>query len=497
MDNKKYLMFGNNMPEKFKGHCGSFKFSDIEFIANCSSEVALAMAECGLSMQEYAAEMSEFIFSEKPMEHLVVVSKNNIFIGNEEDNYSSILNGMGAEEFDDVLNHVNSVVFETFRELDEGNLKDHTEYMEKDFDKSKMKALFEIWSINPDFVWDIECPEAARELIEHISQNNTTTEAEAENDSSSENVVETTAVEIDPDVEPEPKGWDIIHFLPIIDHEPIQDESKTAKPEVAVTTESEPIIVPATENPEPKPTTTEELINTNKRKCRNYYLSRGLVKKTKKGYTVKFINMDPKKTEFLKLEDVMSKVEELKANLQTMCKQVEVYVTPREFLKSNKTEKQAVREIDAAVKNKYLSLKDIDKAVATFSKRNTYVIDIVAYDDDGAVFKPFCCSIDFIGCIERYKMENGKKVEGKLRPQIFLGASLLLDGEEITNMYRGKEDKNICIIKQIPCSSANIDSIFRQICKSYCDSIVNANPLSIDSYQIQSPAPDGTRSAAG
>ena len=485
-------MFGN-VPANFSGIQGTYEFSGIKFIANCNSEVALTMAEYGLSMQQYAAEMNEFLFNNKPMEHIVVLSENLIFFGDRKDDFNGIRNGAGMTHlvYEEFLKHVNAIVFETIRLENETRVKRRLENIKDgSYENIKTATKYFLWYLNPDFKYEgLSCPDEIRKNIENLvaAQNKTEVEEEA---SEKEDVIIEVEATVNEDSEESKDGIDIIHFLPIIDHEPIQDESETAKPEVAVTTESEPIIVPATENPEPKPTTTEELINTNKRKCRNYYLSRGLVKKTKKGYTVKFINMDPKKTEFLKLEDVMSKVEELKANLQTMCKQVEVYVTPREFLKSNKTEKQAVREIDAAVKNKYLSLKDIDKAVATFSKLNTYVIDIVAYDDDGAVFKPFCCSIDFIGCIERYKMENGKKVEGELRPQIFLGASLLLDGEEITNMYRGKEDKNICIIKQIPCSSANIDSIFRQICKSYCDSIVNANPLSIDSYQIQSPAPD-------
>ena len=479
-------MFGN-APEKFAGIQGTYEFSGIKFIANCNSEVALAMAEYGLSMQQYAAEMNEFLFNNKPMEHIIVLSENLIFFGDRKDDFNGIRNGAGMTYlvYEEFLKHVNAIVFETIRLENETRVKRRLDNIKDcSYENIKTATKYFLWYLNPDFKYEgLSCPDEIRKNIENLVAALNKTEVEEEASEKEDVIIEVEAT-VNEDSEESKDGIDIIHFLPIIDHtEPLKTEPAQDESEAAVTTES-------AENPEPKPTTTEELINTNKRKCRNYYLSRGLVKKTKKGYSVKHVNMDPKKAEFLKLEDVMSKVEELKTNLQTMCKQVEVYVTPREFLKSNKTEKQAVREIDAAVKNKYLSLKDIDKAVATFSKLNTYVIDIVAYDDDGAVFKPFCCSIDFIGCIERYKMENGKKVEGELRPQIFLGASLLLDGEEITNMYRGKEDKNICIIKQIPCSSANIDSIFRQICKSYCDSIVNANPLSIDSYQIQSPAPE-------
>lgn len=479
-------MFGD-VPEKFAGTQGTYEFNGIKFIANCNSEVALTMAEYGLSMQQYAAEMSEFLFNNKPMEHIVVLSENLIFFGDRKDDFNGIRNGAGMTYlvYEEFLKHVNAIVFESIRLENDTRVKRRLENIEDGtYENIKTAAKYDLWYFNPDFKYEgLSCPDEIRKNIEYLvntaAQNNTATETEVEEEASEkENVIIEVEATVNEDSEESKDGIDIIHFLPMIDHtEPLKPEPVQQQDESDVSADK------------PKPTT-EEAVTENRKKLRDYYLGRGLVKKSKKGFLVKHVNMDPKKTEFLKLEDVMSKVEELKANLQTMCKQVEVYVTPREFLKSNKTEKQAVKEIDAAVKNKYLSLKDIDKAVATFSKLNTYVIDIVAYDDDGAVFKPFCCSIDFIGCIEMYRIQNGEKIKGELKPQIFLGASLLLDGEEITNTYRGKEDKNVCIIKKIPCSSANIDSIFRQICKSYCDSIVNANPLSIDSYQIQSPAPE-------
>jgi len=231
----------------------------------------------------------------------------------------------------------------------------------------------------------------------------------------------------------------------------------------------------------PKPPA-DKIIAQNRAELREYFLKRGLVRKTKKGYMLKHINFDKKKTEKLELEDVLSRAKALQDQLRKISKQCEIYITPREFLMSTAEDEATVNAIDIYRKYYNLNMKDPASMVPYLDKGvpNNYVIDIVCYDDAGAVFKPYCITIDFLGCIEKYKIVDGQKVEGDRIPQLFVGASLIFDGEEISNLYFGKENENNCIIMKVPCTLNNIDSLFRQIGRGYYDSIEEDYPLMKD-----------------
>jgi len=395
------------------------------------------------------------------------------------------------------------------------------------------------WTLYPDFKIDgHSCPEMYRAKIEELSKEEDKSKEPKEskpkkNKKTEETVVDVNPDELKPDDEPEEKKIETPNAAPVVICLPMRDDSvevnipktppvksgpeaatpdsveldppKTVEAKVTeprVTNVQNMTIVENTDGYHlysqdiaydasvmygaeitncPKPPA-DKIIAQNRATLREYFLKRGLVRKTKKGYMLKHINFDKKKTEKLDLNDVLSRAQALQDQLRKISKQCEIYITPREFLMSTAEDEATVNAIDIYRKYYNLNMKDPASMIPYLDKGvpNNYVIDIVCYDDAGAVFKPYCITIDFLGCIEKYRIVDGQKVEGDRIPQIYVGASLIFDGEEISNLYFGKEKENNCIIMKVPCTLNNIDSLFRQIGRGYYDSIEEDYPLMKD-----------------
>lgn len=386
------------------------------------------------------------------------------------------------------------------------------------------------WTLYPDFKIDGHiCPEMYRAKIEELSKEDDKSEPKSKKAKKTEEpVIDVNPEELKPDDDSEdrkvetPNAAPVVICLPMRDSTvevkipktpPVKSGPESATPdsvqldppksaETKVTNVQGMTVVENTDGthiyaPEvaydasvmygaeivnsPRPSA-DKLIAQNRAELRRYFLQRGLIRKTKKGYMLKHVDFNKKKAETFGLAEVLNRAYALQDQLRKMNKQCEVYITPREFLLNTAKDEAAVEVLNGYRKEKRLNFKDPNMMVPYLDSciPNNYTVDIVCYDDAGSVFKPYCLSIDFLGCIEKYTMVNGQKVEGARIPQIFLGASLIFDGEEISNLYFGKEEENNCIIMKIPCSLKNIDSIFRQIAKGYWQSIEEDFPLMKD-----------------
>lgn len=386
------------------------------------------------------------------------------------------------------------------------------------------------WTLYPDFKIDAHsCPEMYRAKIEELSKEDNKSEPKSKKTKKTEEpVIDVNPEELKPDDDSEdrkvetPNAAPVVICLPMRDSTvevkipktpPVKSGPESATPdsveldppksaETRVTNIQGMTVVENTDGthiyaPEeaydasvmygaeivnsPRPSA-DKLIAQNRAELRRYFLQRGLIRKTKKGYMLKHADFNKKKAETFGLTEVLNRAYALQDQLRKMNKQCEVYITPREFLRNTAEDEATVEALNEFRKEKRLNFKDPNMMVPYLDSGipNNYTVDIVCYDDAGSVFKPYCLSIDFLGCIEKYTMVNGQKVEGGRIPQIFLGASLIFDGEEISNLYFGKEEENNCIIMKIPCSLKNIDSIFRQIAKGYWESIEEDFPLMKD-----------------
>ena len=538
---KKIAIFGDNLKTENAKRFQSFTFGDLELIANCTDSQLLQIAE-KISIKQYAKEMADYITTGNPMKTIIVFDDDRALFGTVNDEpfpYWGIMNsnGMNNNKYVSVAKHSNPFVVSIMMNADsyfKTNMGDDAESIYRN-------TSYGVWYYNPDIEIDAQvCSEELHKIIcelveshEEVTVKPENSETEKSTASKTEVVIDANPEELKPDDEPEEKKVETPNAAPVVICLPMRDDTVEGKipktppvksgPEAA-TPDSVQLDPPKTveakvteprvtnvqnmtvvENTDgyhlysqdiaydasvmygaeitncPKPPA-DKIIAQNRATLREYFLKRGLVRKTKKGYAIKHINLDKKKTEKLDLNDVLIRAQTLQDQLRKISKQCEIYITPREFLMSTAEDEATVDAIDIYRKYYNLNMKDPASMVPYLDKGvpNNYVIDIVCYDDAGAVFKPYCITIDFLGCIEKYKIVDGQKVEGDRVPQIYVGASLIFDGEEISNLYFGKEKENNCIIMKVPCTLNNIDSLFRQIGKGYYDSIEEDYPLMKD-----------------
>lgn len=521
---------GKDLDEERAKKFPSFKFGDVELIANCTNSQALQILE-KISFKEYAKEMADFISNGIPMKHVIVFDGDNVLIGAEDDDpfpFWGILDAedMTNKKYVEIIQNANSFAIATLMANDD-NFRDS---MGEKADLIYRAVSYGVWYFNPNIqIDDQTCSDDLHEIITGLLE----TKADVEVDDSigerekkkPEHVIDVEADELKPDddkVVETPNASPVVICLPMR-HDatevkiprtpPVKSGPEAATPnsvqlnppksvETKVTNVQGMTVVENTDGthiyaPEvaydasvmygaeivntPRPSA-DKLIAQNRAEFRRYFLQRGLIRKTKKGYVLKHVDFNKKKAETFGITEVLNRAYALQDQLRKMNKQCEVYITPREFLLNTAEDEAAVEVLNGYRKEKRLNFKDPNMMVPYLDSciPNNYTVDIVCYDDAGSVFKPYCLSIDFLGCIEKYTTVNGQKVEGARIPQIFLGASLIFDGEEISNLYFGKEEENNCIIMKIPCSLKNIDSIFRQIAKGYWESIEEDFPLMKD-----------------
>lgn len=526
---------------KTKGF-SSFEFGNLTLVANCTKEQEAQILE-RISLQQYAKEMADYINNSVPMKTIIVFDGARVLFGNENDDpepYYGILNadGMNNAKYIDIVMDSNPFVTTILMTADyyfKTNMRNKASLIYQ-------AVSYYVWYFNPNINIDGHtCSEELHKIIceyfeklKNDSEEDKSEESKPKkNKKTEEPVIDVNPDELKPDDEPEEKKIETPNAAPVVICLPMRNDAVEVKipktppvksgPEAA-TPDSVELDPPKTveakvteprvtnvqnmtvvENTDgyhlysqdiaydasvmygaeitncPKPPA-DKIIAQNRATLREYFLKRGLVRKTKKGYMLKHINFDKKKTEKLELNDVLSRAQALQDQLRKISKQCEIYITPREFLMSTAEDEATVNAIDIYRKYYNLNMKDPASMIPYLDKGvpNNYVIDIVCYDDAGAVFKPYCITIDFLGCIEKYKIVDGQKVEGDRIPQIYVGASLIFDGEEISNLYFGKEKENNCIIMKVPCTLNNIDSLFRQIGRGYYDSIEEDYPLMKD-----------------
>lgn len=537
---EKIAMFGGKEfteeEAKAKGF-SSFEFGNLKLVANCTKEQEVQILE-RTSLQQYAKEMADYINNSIPMKTIIVFDGDRVLFGNENDDpepYYGILNadGMNNAKYIDIVMDSNPFVTTILMTAD---------YYFKTNMRNKASFIYQavsyyVWYFNPNINIDGHtCSEELHKIIceyfeklKNDSEEDKSEEPKPKKDKKTEEpVIDVNPEELKPDDEPEEKKIETPNAAPVVICLPMRDDTVEVKipktppvksgPEAAtpdsvqldppktvetkVTNVQGMTVVENTDGthiyaPEvaydasvmygaeivnsPRPSA-DKLIAQNRAELRRYFLQRGLIRKTKKGYMLKHVDFNKKKAETFGLTEVLNRAYALQDQLRKMNKQCEVYITPRDFLLNTAEDEAAVEVLNGYRKEKRLNFKDPNMMVPYLDSciPNNYTVDIVCYDDAGSVFKPYCLSIDFLGCIEKYTTVNGQKVEGARIPQIFLGASLIFDGEEISNLYFGKEEENNCIIMKIPCSLKNIDSIFRQIAKGYWESIEEDFPLMKD-----------------
>ncbi len=529
-------MFGDNLKTENMKRFQSFTFGDLELIANCSEAQLLQITE-KINIEQYAKDMAVYITSGNPMKTIIVFDDDKALFGTVNDEpfpYCGIMNsnGMNNSKYVNIAKHSNPFIVSIMMSADsyfKPNMGDDAESIYRN-------TSYGVWYYNSDIEIDGQvCSEELHKIICELVESHEESSVETENSEAKKSTAHKTEEDIDvnpeelkPDDEPEEKKVETPNAAPVVICLPMRDDSVEVKipktppvksgPEEATpdSVELDPpkfaetkvtniqgmTVVENTDGthiyaPEvaydasvmygaeivntPRPSA-DKLIAQNRAELRRYFLQRGLIRKTKKGYMLKHVDFNKKKAETFGLTEVLNRAYALQEQLRKMKKQCEVYITPREFLRNTAEDEATVEALNEYRRQKRLNFKDPNMMVPYLDRGipNNYTVDIVCYDDAGSVFKPYCLSIDFLGCIEKYTTVNGHKVEGARIPQIFLGASLIFDGEEISNLYFGKEEENNCIIMKIPCSLKNIDSIFRQIARGYWESIEEDFPLMKD-----------------
>ncbi|MBR2212853.1 MAG: hypothetical protein IJ889_00285 [Eubacterium sp.] len=537
---KKIAMFGDNLKTENRKRFQSFIFGDLELIANCSEAQLLQIAE-KINIKQYAKEMADYITTGNPMKTIIVFDDDRALFGTVNDEpfpYCGIMNsnGMNNSKYVNIAKHSNPFIVSIMMSADSYFKKN----MGNDAELIYRNTSYGVWYYNSDIEIDGQvCSEELHRIICELVESHEEASVKTENPETKKSTARKTEEGIDVNPEElkpddsEEKKVETPNAAPVVICLPVRDDAVEVKlpktppvksgPEAATpdSVELDPPKTVETKVTEPRVTNVQnmtvventdgyhlysqdiaydasvmygaeitncpkppadKIIAQNRATLREYFLKRGLVRKTKKGYAIKYINFDKKKTEMLELNDVLSRAQTLQDQLRKISKQCEIYITPREFLMSTAEDEATVNAIDIYRKYYNLNMKDPASMIPYLNKGvpNNYVIDVVCYDDAGAVFKPYCITIDFLGCIEKYKVVDGQKVEGDRIPQIYVGASLIFDGEEISNLYFGKEKDNNCIIMKVPCTLNNIDSLFRQIGKGYCDSIEEDYPLMKD-----------------
>lgn len=533
---KKIAIFGDNLKTENVKRFQSFTFGDLELIANCTDSQLLQITE-KINIKQYAKEMADYITTGNPMKTIIVFDDDRTLFGTVNDEpfpYLGIMNsnGMNNSKYVSIAKHSNPFVVSIMMSADSYFKKN----MGNDAESIYRNTSYGVWYYNSDIEIDGQvCSEELHRIICELVESHEEATVKTENpetkkstDRKTEEGIDVNPEELKPDDDSDEKKVETPNAAPVVICLPMRDDTVEVKipktppvksgPEAAtpdsvqldppksvetkVTNVQGMTVVENTDGthiyaPEvaydasvmygaeivnsPRPSA-DKLIAQNRAELRRYFLQRGLIRKTKKGYMLKHVDFNKKKAETFGLAEVLNRAYALQDQLRKMNKQCEVYITPRAFLRNTAEDEATVEALNEFRKEKRLNFKDPNMMVPYLDSGipNNYTIDIVCYDDAGSVFKPYCLSIDFLGCIEKYTTVNGQKVEGARIPQIFLGASLIFDGEEISNLYFGKEEENNCIIMKIPCSLKNIDSIFRQIAKGYWESIEEDFPLMKD-----------------
>lgn len=220
---------------------------------------------------------------------------------------------------------------------------------------------------------------------------------------------------------------------------------------------------------------------TKRQKLYEYYNTAGLVRDNQLIFQISEIDMDIKN-----ISDIIGVI--CKHNLKYANTGLQtIRLTPRVFLRDSSESWVDAESLNTDQLNKSVNFNLFDYQIGTpkaeavllnqkypdsvidvsmFANLNT--IDPNTFDNALQYVPAFSLCIDWKGCIAKYKIENGKRVLNNIPvPMIYIGATLLYNGYDITKTFRGQETDDPIMFKSIPFSLENLENCLSMIDKLY------------------------------